>query len=54
MLLTILVVILVLAMLGMLPVFPHAANFGYWPSGLILLIVLVIVLYSLKTGREWW
>lgn len=36
MLLTILLVILVLMMFGMLPMWPHAASFGYAPSGVIL------------------
>jgi hypothetical protein len=43
---TILIVILVLALLGALPRWPHSRNWGYYPSGglgLVLLIVIVLV-----------
>ena len=45
--LTILVVILVLMLLGALPSWPHSRNWGYYPSGglgLILLIVIILLL----------
>jgi hypothetical protein len=45
--LTILVVILVLVMVGALPSWPHSRNWGYYPSGglgLILLIVIILLL----------
>jgi len=45
--LTILVVILVLMLVGALPSWPHSRNWGYYPSGglgLILLIVIVLLL----------
>jgi hypothetical protein len=44
---TILLVLLVLLLLGALPTWPYSAGWGYYPSGglgLILLIVLVLVL----------
>ncbi|WP_448956289.1 DUF3309 family protein [Labrys neptuniae] len=47
MLYTILIVILVLALLGALPRWPHSAGWGYWPSGglgIVILILLVLVL----------
>ena len=43
----VLVVILVLLLLGALPTWPYSAGWGYYPSGglgLILLIVLILVL----------
>jgi Protein of unknown function (DUF3309) len=43
---TILLVLLVLLLLGALPTWPYSAGWGYYPSGglgLILLIVLVLV-----------
>lgn len=46
----VLVIVLILLLVGALPSWPHAANWGYVPSGgigLILLIVLILVL----TGR---
>ena len=46
----IIIVLLLLGAFGAAPVWPHSANFGYWPSGLagILLLILVILLI---TGR---
>lgn len=43
----VLIVILLLLLLGALPAWPYSAGWGYYPSGglgLILLIVLVVVL----------
>lgn len=47
MLYTILIIILVLALVGSLPTWPHSASWGYFPSGgigTILLIILIVVL----------
>jgi hypothetical protein len=47
MLRTIVLVLLVLLVLGALPAWPHSANWGYYPSGglgLVLLIVVVLLL----------
>lgn len=47
---TILIIILVLFLVGALPRWPHSANWGYFPSGLLgLLLIIVIVL--LLAGR---
>lgn len=43
----ILTVILVLLLIGLLPVFPYSANWGYFPSGglgLVLVILLILAL----------
>jgi hypothetical protein len=47
---TILIVILVLMLLGALPSWPHSRNWGYFPSG-GLGIVLLILIILLLTGR---
>ncbi len=47
---TILIVILVLALLGVIPSWGHSRNWGYGPSGLVG-VVLVVVLILLLTGR---
>ncbi len=47
MLVTILIVILILALLGALPSWPYSKNWGYYPTGglgLILLVVIVLLL----------
>jgi len=42
---TILLVILVLLLLGALPTWPYSSGWGYYPSGgLVVLIILVILL----------
>lgn len=47
---TILLVILILLLLGVFPGWPHAANWGYGPSG-ILGVLLVVVVVLLIMGR---
>lgn len=47
---TILLIILVLILLGVIPSWPHSKGWGYGPSG-VLGIVLVIVVVLLLTGR---
>lgn len=50
MLTTVLLIILVLLLVGALPAWPHAAGWGYGPSG-VLGLVLVVVLILLLLGR---
>jgi len=46
---TLLVIILVLAIAGSLPYYPHSANYGYFPSGgLGALLLVILVLWLLK------
>lgn len=43
----ILIVVLVMLLLGSVPAWPHSRDWGYYPSGglgLVLLIVLILVL----------
>lgn len=47
---TILIVILILLLLGALPTWPYSAGWGYGPSGIVGLIVIVLVIMAL-TGR---
>ena len=45
--LTILIIILILMLIGVLPTWPHSKNWGYFPSGglgLVLLILIILVL----------
>ncbi|CAM3019220.1 DUF3309 family protein [Cupriavidus taiwanensis] len=41
---TILLIILVLLLIGALPAWPYSSGWGYWPSGGLGLIVLIVVL----------
>lgn len=46
----ILLIILVLMLIGVLPTWPHSANWGYYPSG-GLGIILIVVVVLLVLGR---
>jgi hypothetical protein len=48
--LTILIVVLVLFLLGALPTWPHTRSWGYYPSGGLGLVLLILVILLL-TGR---
>jgi hypothetical protein len=47
---TILLIILVLLLVGALPAWPYSSGWGYWPSGGLGLILLIIVILAL-TGH---
>jgi hypothetical protein len=47
---TILIVILILLLIGVLPTWPHSANWGYYPSSGIGLVLLILIVLTL-TGR---
>jgi uncharacterized protein DUF3309 len=48
--LTILIIILVLLLIGALPTWPYSSGWGYYPSGGLGLVVLILVILLL-TGR---
>jgi len=50
MLATILLVILILMLLGALPAWPYSREWGYAPSGMVSLVVIVLVVLLL-TGN---
>jgi hypothetical protein len=47
---TILFVALIVLLLGTLPAWPYSSNWGYYPSGLLGLVLIIIVV-MLLTGR---
>jgi hypothetical protein len=47
---TILLVVLVLLLLGALPTWPYSAGWGYYPSGGLGLVLLIVVILALA-GR---
>jgi hypothetical protein len=47
---TILIVILVLALVGVIPAWPHSRSWGYGPSGVVGLILIVLLILFLM-GR---
>ncbi len=47
---TLIIILLILALIGGFPAWPHAANWGYGPSGVIG-VILVILVVLLLVGR---
>jgi Protein of unknown function (DUF3309) len=47
---TILLIVLILLLLGALPTWPYSAGWGYYPSGALGLILIVVLILFL-TGR---
>jgi hypothetical protein len=46
----VLLVVLILLLLGLLPAWPYAVNWGYGPSG-VAAVLLIVLLVLLLTGR---
>ena len=47
---TILLIVLVLILIGIVPAWPHSSSWGYGPSGVLGLVVVVLVVLLLM-GR---
>jgi hypothetical protein len=47
---TIVIVLLVLLLLGALPTWPYSSSWGYYPSGGLGLVLIIVVILAL-TGR---
>jgi hypothetical protein len=47
---TILIVVLVLLLVGAIPAWPYSRQWGYFPSGLLGIVLLVLLILAL-TGR---
>jgi len=47
---TILLVVLILMLLGALPAWPHSRQWGYYPSGALGTIILILVIVLLLRG----
>ena len=47
---TILLILLILLLIGALPAWPYSSGWGYWPSGGLGLVLLIVIILAL-TGR---
>jgi hypothetical protein len=47
---TVLLVILVLLLLGVLPLWPYSSGWGYYPSGGLGLLLIIVIILAV-TGR---
>jgi hypothetical protein len=52
MLRTILIIVLVLVLLGSLPAWPYSTAWGYYPSGGVGLLLLIIIVFALLDRRS--
>jgi hypothetical protein len=48
---TIVIIILILLLIGALPAWPYAAGWGYYPSGGLGLILIIVVIIALMGRR---
>lgn len=51
MLYTIIIILLVLALIGGLPAWPYSADWGYYPSGSLGLLLLIVIVLLLTRRR---
>ncbi|MFZ0579543.1 MAG: DUF3309 family protein [Candidatus Acidiferrales bacterium] len=51
MLRTILLIVVILALLGSLPMWPYSSGWGYYPSGGLGLLVLILIVFMLLDRR---
>jgi hypothetical protein len=49
---TLLLVILVLALVGALPTWPHSRGWGYGPSGIVGVLLVVLLVMALVNGAR--
>ncbi len=47
---TILLIVLILMLIGAIPTWPHSKGWGYGPSGLLGVVVIILLVLAL-TGR---
>jgi hypothetical protein len=45
---TILLIILILLLIGALPAWPYSSGWGYWPSGGLGLILIIVIILALS------
>lgn len=50
MLRTVLLILLILILLGSLPLWPYSMGWGYYPSGALTLLIIILVILALR-GR---
>jgi uncharacterized membrane protein YdcZ (DUF606 family) len=44
---TILLIVLILILVGALPAWPHSRNWGYYPGGILGIVVIVLIVLLL-------
>jgi hypothetical protein len=44
---TLLIIVLILLLVGALPTWPHSSSWGYYPSGGLGLVLLILIIFML-------
>ena len=44
---TLLLIILILLLVGALPVYPYSRGWGYYPSGMVMVLLVVVLVLAL-------
>lgn len=44
---TLLLILLIILLIGAVPTWPYSKGWGYWPSGLIGLLLVILLIYML-------
>jgi hypothetical protein len=44
---TLLIIVLIVVLLAVLPAWPYSAGWGYYPSGILGLILLIVIILAL-------
>jgi hypothetical protein len=47
---TILLIFLIVLLIGLIPAWPYSAGWGYYPSGTVGIVLLIVLIFAL-TGR---
>ena len=47
---TLLLIILVLLLIGVVPVWPYSRSWGYGPSGIFVLLLVILLIVALSGG----
>jgi hypothetical protein len=47
---TVLIVLLILLLVGALPTWPYSSSWGYFPSGSVGLVLLILIILALTGG----
>jgi hypothetical protein len=47
---TIIIIILILLLIGALPTWPYSSGWGYYPGGLLGIVLIIVIILAL-TGR---
>lgn len=45
---TLLLIILILMLIGVFPAWPHATNWGYWPSTFIVVLIVILLVVGYR------